>query len=304
MDPNEPTPEPTVGMVSDSADGFASARRIDVGGTTLAFEEQGAGPAVVFVHGGLSDLRMWRPQLAGVAAAGHRAIAYSRRGHAPNGPVTPDRYTFSTHVEDLAALLPALGAAPAVLVGHSYGGSVCLYLARRHPQMVRGLVLAEPNMVPLLVGAPPRPSLLLKALARDPFGTAGLLRVLVGGIVPTKKAFEHGDDEAALQLFISKVVGVSGAPWPEAIDNAPTLRAEFLSPTQFEPFDDGDAALLSTPTLLLMGGHSRLFLRSIVRRLARELPRCEGVTVIPGGTHNFPLEQPAAFAAAIQSSLR
>lgn len=202
------------------------------------------------------------------------------------------------------ALLTALRAVPATLVGHSYGGSVCLYLARRHPELVRGLVLAEPNMVPLLVGAPPRPSLLFKTLARDPLGTIGLLRGLIGGIVPTRKAFERGEDAAALQLFLSKVVGVPGPPGPEAVDNLAALRAEFLSPTQFEPFNDEDAGRVSAPTRLLVGSRSRLFLRNIVRRLERDLPHCDGVGTISGGTHSFPREHPAAFAAAIRSALR
>ena len=76
MDPSVPVAP----LDSDSAEEFAASRRIAVDGTSLAYEEQGTGPAVVFVHGGLSDLRMWRTQLAGVAAAGYRAITYSRRG--------------------------------------------------------------------------------------------------------------------------------------------------------------------------------------------------------------------------------
>lgn len=45
--------------------------------------------------------------------------------------------------EDAAALLDALGAAPAVLIGRSYGGAVAIDLALRHPERVRALVLLE-----------------------------------------------------------------------------------------------------------------------------------------------------------------
>ncbi len=54
------------------------------------------------------------------------------------------------HVHDLEAFLHLLGAAPAHLVGHSYGALVSLLLAVQAPQLVGSLVLAEPPAITFL----------------------------------------------------------------------------------------------------------------------------------------------------------
>lgn len=48
---------------------------IDVNGTDLEYTEQGAGEPVVFVHGGLNDLRAWNRQLPAFAST-YRTVAY------------------------------------------------------------------------------------------------------------------------------------------------------------------------------------------------------------------------------------
>lgn len=55
---------------------------IDVNGTGLEYTEQGAGEPVVFVHGGLNDLRAWNRQLPAFAST-YRTVAYSCRSHHP-----------------------------------------------------------------------------------------------------------------------------------------------------------------------------------------------------------------------------
>jgi pimeloyl-ACP methyl ester carboxylesterase len=49
----------------------------------------------------------------------------------------------SEHADDAAALLDALDAAPAVIIGRSYGGTVALDLAIRHPDKVRAIAVLE-----------------------------------------------------------------------------------------------------------------------------------------------------------------
>jgi pimeloyl-ACP methyl ester carboxylesterase len=105
---------------------FEGTKAVSVNGVTLAYREQGLGEPVVLVHGA-SDLRIWEHQEAAVAYA-FRSIAYSRRYARPNADIEPGMDDqMLPHVEDLAALLNALRAAPAHLVGHSWGASLrCL----------------------------------------------------------------------------------------------------------------------------------------------------------------------------------
>ena len=97
---------------------FGAVKTVKVDGATLAYREQGEGEPVVFVHGGISDLRSWDQQFP-VVAQSYRAIAYSRRFSRPNeeiergadDPLLP-------HVDDLSALLQGIAASPAHLVGN------------------------------------------------------------------------------------------------------------------------------------------------------------------------------------------
>ena len=82
-----------------------------------------------------------------LAAAGARAIAYDRRGYGASG--APEPYAATTvqeQAEDAAALLAALGAAPAVLVGDGFGALVVLDLLVRRPELARAAVLVDPPL--------------------------------------------------------------------------------------------------------------------------------------------------------------
>ena len=118
---------------------FGAVLTAHVNGAALAYREQGEGEPVVFVHGSASDLRSWEQQLPAVGTS-YRAIAYSRRYARPNQdiePATDDQML--PHVDDLSTLLLLLDAAPAHLVGHSWGAFVSLLTAVRHPELVRSM---------------------------------------------------------------------------------------------------------------------------------------------------------------------
>lgn len=114
--------------------------RVPVGATELVYDQQGAGPPLVLVHGTGAQASTWDGVVGDLAAAGHRVIAYDRRGYGRSlhRPVCDYR----VHVADLATLVQHLGA-PAHIVGWSSGGSVALALAAQHPQLCRSVVVIE-----------------------------------------------------------------------------------------------------------------------------------------------------------------
>jgi pimeloyl-ACP methyl ester carboxylesterase len=118
-------------------------------GITLHYVEEGVGVPVIFVHGSLSDGGYWADQI-GLFAKQYRALAYSRRYNYPN--TNPARRAYSAVVDsdDLAAFIHTLHLGKVVVIGHSYGALSGLFLAARHPELVRALVLAEPPAVSLL----------------------------------------------------------------------------------------------------------------------------------------------------------
>jgi 3-oxoadipate enol-lactonase len=107
----------------------------DVNGAQLWFEEEGAGPAVVFVHGGLGDLRLWEPQ-AKLLAQRFRCVRYDLRfwgnSDGPGEEFSP--------IDDLVGVLDELDIERAALVGLSLGGGLALDVALAHPDRTWALV--------------------------------------------------------------------------------------------------------------------------------------------------------------------
>jgi 3-oxoadipate enol-lactonase len=112
---------------------------VEVQGARVHYEEAGAGPAVVFAHGGGGDLSQWRHQVP-VFARQHRVVAFDARGHGHSRATAAD-CTITDFAEDLAAVLRYLEIRRAHLVGATLGGVAVLEFALAHPGMAQSLVL-------------------------------------------------------------------------------------------------------------------------------------------------------------------
>jgi len=114
----------------------------DVNGARLWYEVAGEGPAVVFVHEGIGDSRLWDDQWA-EASVHFRAVRYDQRGFGrsdlPGGPFS--------YAGDLRALLDRLEISHAALVGGSLGADAATQLAILEPERVTALVVAPPGVV-------------------------------------------------------------------------------------------------------------------------------------------------------------
>jgi 4,5:9,10-diseco-3-hydroxy-5,9,17-trioxoandrosta-1(10),2-diene-4-oate hydrolase len=154
---NATTTDPREVRVAERAAGIARAgtslraalgaarphRTVEVEGTVLAYDDEGAGPVVVCLHAighGASDFARLRTRLA----ATHRVVALDWPGH---GHSAADRLPASAarYADLLARTLDALGIARAVLVGNSIGGAAAIRYAALHSERVRALVLENPG---------------------------------------------------------------------------------------------------------------------------------------------------------------
>ncbi len=113
-----------------------------VNGVSLYYEEHGAGEPILCIHGTGSSAAVWGDAVEELARRG-RTIAYDRRGFSRSERPEPFVTDVHQHADDAAALLDALAAAPAIVIGRSQGGEIAVDLALRYPDRVRALALLE-----------------------------------------------------------------------------------------------------------------------------------------------------------------
>lgn len=120
----------------------AFANTLSADGTTLAYSVYGQGePTIVFVHGWSCDSRYWDRQVPYFADK-YRVVTVDLAGHGHSGTQRQD-YTMESFGRDVVAVLEAVDADSAILVGHSMGGKVILHAAALAPGRVIGVIGAD-----------------------------------------------------------------------------------------------------------------------------------------------------------------
>jgi esterase len=116
--------------------------RVLANGVSLYCEEHGAGEPILCIHGTGSSSVLWRDAAHELATRG-RTIVYDRRGFSRSERPEPFVTDVHQHTDDAAALIDALAASPAIVIGCSQGGEIAVDLALRYPDRVRALALLE-----------------------------------------------------------------------------------------------------------------------------------------------------------------
>ncbi|WP_166843859.1 alpha/beta fold hydrolase [Isoptericola sp. BMS4] len=253
-------------------------------GHVAAFDGgEGHGPPLVLLHGGGLDHRSWEPQARALRRA-HRVIALDLRGHgASSTPKAPFR-----HADDVAAVLDALDAAPAVLAGVSMGASAAVDLAVTRPEAVAGVVAVGAG-----AGGPE---------FRDPW--------TLGVLAAQDEAARAGDAPAWVEAFLRFAAGPSRslddvdeavvALLRECVTSTLARHVAAGPPVLPEWAEDaaGRARHLTVPVLAVVGEEDSADHARQAAELVAPLPQGRLVTV-PGAAHYPHLERPAAVEAAL-----
>jgi esterase len=135
-----------MGCLPDARDMRLSQTRrmpeIRVNGVSLYYEEHGDGEPILCIHGTGSSSVLWSDAADELGTFG-RTIVYDRRGFSRSERPEPFVTNVHQHTDDAAALIEALDAAPAIVIGRSHGGEIAVDLALRYPDRVRALALLE-----------------------------------------------------------------------------------------------------------------------------------------------------------------
>jgi pimeloyl-ACP methyl ester carboxylesterase len=266
---------------------------VQVNGVRLYYEVHGAGEPLVLVHGSWSDATNWRFVLPGLAES-FEVLVYDRRGHSRS-----ERPTLQGSVDedgdDLAALLEALGFAPAHVASNSYGGNIALRLAARRPELFRSLSCHEPPLWSLLED--------------DPDG-GEMLEQGARSLEAVGRRIAQGDHEGAARQFVEEVAFGTGA-WenvlpPEVramfVQNAPTFLDELNDPQQLR-IEEEALGHLEVPTRLTEGSESPPVFGRAIARLAELIPGAVRET-IEGAAHVPQLTVPERYVEVTTSALQ
>ncbi len=245
---------------------------VPVPGGRLFYEEQGTGPAVVLIHGGMLDHRMWDPQV-GVLARDHRVIRYDAAGHG-RSPVPEQPWKTYEH---LGLLLEALKVDNASLVGLSMGGRIAVDFAIAHPEKVRSLVLVDPG----ISGFP--------FTGRDFMARQG----------ESYRARMARDSVKVAEVFLgSWLAGPHRTPsqvdpgvWAKALEMAIPNALQSAAGEELKPPAVGRLNEIQAPVLLIEGELDCEDIHRITRLIEHRIGGARRV-VIPGVAHMPNLERP------------
>ena len=247
----------------------------------LAYDETGAGPAVVLIHGHPFNRSMWAPQLAGLAST-YRVIAPDLRGYG-GSPVTPGTVPMSQLAADVARLLDRLGVSRAAVIGLSMGGLVAMELAGADPARWWALGLVATTAEP--VTEPERADRLARAGQAEREGVRPLA------------------EDMATRLFGPDVdPAVSGQVMAMMLATDPRGAAAALRGRAARPDYRPLLRDLDQPALVLTGDHDGYSTAEITDRLTGCLRHPHRVT-LPGAGHLPNLEDPSRFNAELMAFL-
>jgi 3-oxoadipate enol-lactonase len=250
-----------------------------VNGIDLSYDDIGSGLPIVFLHAFPLDRSMWAPQLGALVRQG-RCVAPDLRGLGASTASAP--YSMDQYADDVAALLDALGVAPAVVVGLSMGGYIAFAFWRRHRARARALVLADTRAGPDTdEGRDKRRRLIDVARAR---GAATVAEMQIGSMVGemTRQRRPEVADAIRAMMAAAPVEGIVGA----------------LEAMMARPDSTATLATIDVPTLILVGEEDALTPPKESQAMHEKI-RGSRLEIIERAGHICNLERPAAFSHVV-----
>ena len=213
-------------------------------GGQLGYSVQGDGPLVVCAPG-LGDLRdEYRFLAPALVAAGFRVAALDLRGHGESSTGWDD-YSAEAIGGDLLALIRALGATRALVIGTSMAAGSAVWAAAEEPELVAGVVLIGPFVRD--VGSPALQRVLqtvFRVLLARPWGVRFWMRYWAS-LFPTRKPDDFDAYAARLRANLSQP------------DRFSALRAMMLGPSRRAI--EARLDRVDQPALVVMGTKDRDF---------------------------------------------
>ncbi|ROO89839.1 pimeloyl-ACP methyl ester carboxylesterase [Actinocorallia herbida] len=247
----------------------------------LYARDVGQGTPLVLLHAFPLSSSMWLPQREALAGR-FRIITPDLRGFG-GSVLGAEEPSVETMADDVAALLKSKNIPRAVIGGLSMGGYVAMALCRRHPDRVRGLVLADTKATADADAA--RENRLRTAdriIAENSVAvlTEELLPKLIGPTTMRQRALVYGRIRGLVQSTPPKAAAWAQRAMAARPDSTETLRA------------------VRAPALVIVGAEDGITTEADARHMADALPNGE-LHVIPRSGHLTSIEQPDLFNQSV-----
>ena len=260
---------------------------IDTARGRMELLDAGSGPPVVLLHAFPFTAEMWSGQLETLSTR-RRVLAANLRGF---GRTVPFAATTAPSVDamadDVAALLDALElTGPVALGGLSMGGYVALAFARRHPQRLRALILADTRAEPDDADGKEKRS---ASIARVESGdVTGFVDDMLAKLTGKTTRAERPDLVGRLREHMLRTPASTIAKALIALRDRPDARPQL--------------GAIQVPALVLVGTEDVVTPPSAAEVMAKAIPRATLAT-IPGAGHLSNVEVPVVFDEAVDRFL-
>lgn len=249
-----------------------------VGQTRLFYSVAGSGPALLFIHAGVADSRMWQPQVDALSNQ-LTVITCDLRGFGQS-ELVPESFS---HHGDIHTLLTTLGLSSVAIAGCSMGGAIAINSALTWPSLVNALVLVD------------------AAIEGYPFSDPDTIRLWQ----EAEREFLAGRLDQAAEIEVAMWVD---GPHRTPDQVAPAIRALIREMVLRTYRNDGIAAAeqkldpppmtrlnsIAAPTLVITGELDRPDFHAIAALLCEQIPHAQRFSM-PGCAHLPSLERPESF---------
>jgi haloalkane dehalogenase len=260
---------------------------LDVEGLRMHYVDEGAGHAVLLLHGEPTWSFLWRriiPALPG------RKVAPDLIGFGKSDkPTEIGWYSYSRHVASIERLVSALGLERMTLVMHDWGGPIGLRFAVERPELVDRLVILDTGIAG---GAPPSERWLrFREVVRELRGDLDMGRLVEAG---------------TSQGLSDEIRAAYDAPFPTGESKAGALAFPELVPTEPEhpntaPMNAVRDALREwrKPARVVWGADDSVVTPAIAHAFVELVPGADRAVILDGAAHFLQEDRPEEVAAAI-----
>lgn len=265
---------------SDVRAKLPEAQFVRIGDQLVHVEQAGQGDPVVLIHGFGASTYSWRKVMP-VLAESFRVVAIDLNGFGyTQRPESFDSYTREGQADLVLRVMDALAIESAHLIGHSYGGGLTLWIASRHPERLRSMVLVDSS-------AP--------TYANDRRSRAAALRPLNAFFLHAVVLHPNAVRRALLHSFYDDSLVT-----PELVrEYYDRIRIEgvndayfgLTAPVHSQP-EPVDLETIEVPALVVWGAEDELISKEAGQKAADRLPKAD--FVLMEGVGHVPMEEQPA----------